>query len=267
MKAVIMMSKEDMAAATILQKLRENFGFAEDEFTNVYSGRGVKVVVIDKSILYADEVVASVDADLVVVASKHVSETGRRCILVHSTGNWSEKADHGGKPYSLSMTSAEAVYTALHACLQDVEKAALKDVEVGLEATHHGPYSDKPLVFVEVGSSPESWRDPKMAEAAAEACVKTCTQTAGKASAHAIGFGGGHYARDILKAVLKHDVAVGHIASKYHFPLREDMVRQAIARTLENPRTALVDWDGLKAEHRSNLVKTLETLGVEVVRV
>lgn len=262
-----MMSSEDIAAANILKMLREKFGFVEDASPNVYRGEEVEAVVVDESMLYADKVVASVNADLIVVASKHVSETGRRCILVHSTGNWSEKADYGGRPWTLSMTSAEAVYRAVHACLQAVENAGLTNVEVGLEATHHGPYSEKPLIFVEVGSSPESWSDLRMAEATAEACVKVCGQKSEKPKTYAVGFGGGHYARDIFRTVLKGDAAVGHIASKHHFPLPERMVSQALEKTLENPRTALVDWDGLKAEHRNNLLKTLERLGVEVIKV
>ncbi|MEM4280905.1 MAG: D-aminoacyl-tRNA deacylase [Candidatus Caldarchaeum sp.] len=267
MKAVIMMSSEDIAAANILKTLKENFGFVEDASPNVYRGKEVEAVVVNESMLHADKAVASVNADLIVVASKHVSEAGRRCILVHSTGNWGEKADYGGRPWTLSMTSAEAVYRAVHACLQAVENAGLTNVEVGLEATHHGPYSEKPLIFVEVGSSPESWRDLEMAEAAAEACVKICGQKSGKPTVNAVGFGGGHYARDIFKTVLKGDAAVGHIASKHHFPLPEKLISQAFDKTLETPRTALVDWDGLRAEHRYNLLKELERLGVEVIKV
>ncbi|MEM4329243.1 MAG: D-aminoacyl-tRNA deacylase, partial [Candidatus Caldarchaeum sp.] len=83
----------------------------------------------------------------------------------------------------------------------------------------------------------------------------------------AVGFGGGHYAPNFLMPVFEGRFAVGHIASKHVFPLTEDLVEQAFSKTVEKPRTALVDWDGLKSDHRQALLKTLARMDVEVVRV
>ncbi len=262
-----MLSSEDVAAVNILSRLKESYGFKERGSEKIYSWNWVDLVVVDEPILYADKAVASVKADMIVVISKHVSEGGRRCLLVHSTGNWGEKTVYGGMPYTLSMTSAQLVYKAVHACKAAVENNRLKDVEVGIEATHHGPYSEKPLIFVELGSGEKDWKDLKMAETAAEACVEIFRQNIKSPSNNAIGFGGGHYARDVLKVILSEEMAVGHIASKYHFPLPERMVVQAVEKTLEKPSKALVDWDGLRSEHREALVKVLKEIGVEVVRV
>ncbi|MDW7977196.1 MAG: D-aminoacyl-tRNA deacylase [Candidatus Caldarchaeum sp.] len=262
-----MASAEDVAAMNVMSRLRESFGFKEGPEAGVYVGQSVEARVLHTSALYAEKTVETLEADLILVASKHVSESGRRCLLVHSTGNWTPDAKFGGLPSKLSMTSAKAVYTAVHVLISSVEDLKLKDVEVGLEATHHGPFSQKPLLFVEVGSSLDSWTDIQMAEAAAEACVNICKNVETMQAEFAAGFGGGHYARDFFRAVVDGRYAVGHIASKHVFPLDEDLVRQAFTRTAERPRIGLVDWDGLRSEHRQNLLKTLEDIDVEVVKV
>jgi len=267
LKGVVFVSSEDVAAMNVLKVLRELHGFEQGGQASVYVGGGVEARVLDQPALYADQVLGETDADLIVVASRHVSESGRRCLLVHSTGNWKEAAEFGGLPSKLSMTSARAVYAAVHALRSSVEELGLRDVVVGLEATHHGPYSEKPLVFVEIGSSSDSWGDERMAEAAADACLKLCRNSGKTIQWSAVGFGGGHYAPNFLKPVLEDRFAVGHIASKHVFPLTESLVEQAFSRTVEKPRTALVDWDGLKSDHRKSLLKTLEGMDVEVVKV
>ncbi|MEM2871082.1 MAG: D-aminoacyl-tRNA deacylase [Candidatus Caldarchaeum sp.] len=267
MKAVILVSSEDVAAMNVLKVLRELHGFEQGTEASLYVGGGVEARVLDQPALYADQYIGETAADLIVVASRHVSESGRRCLLVHSTGNWRDKAEFGGLPSKLSMTSARAVYTAVHALRSSADELGLRDVVVGLEATHHGPYSEKPLVFVEIGSSPDSWRDQTMAEAAADACLKLCRDKGNLLESCAVGFGGGHYAPNFLMPVFEGRFAVGHIASKHVFPLTEDLVEQAFSKTVEKPRTALVDWDGLKSDHRQALLKTLARMDVEVVRV
>ncbi|MDJ0273039.1 MAG: D-aminoacyl-tRNA deacylase [Aigarchaeota archaeon] len=266
MRKAVMLSLEDTAAVEILRILVENYGFAESG-GKIFQKNGVPIICLDKSILYADDEVASLEADLVIVPSKHVSETGRRCLLVHSTGNWGASALYGGKPKQLSATSAAAVYKTLMELRQAVENSGLRDVEVGMEATHHGPYSEKPLIFVEVGSDIGAWRDTKMAEAAAEAVHNLCFGGETNLPEPAVGFGGGHYPRDILKPVFTGSYMVGHVASKHHFPLDEEVIRQAFQRTVEQPRTALIDWDGLRSEHRTTLTRILSNYGVDVVKV
>lgn len=261
-----MLSLGDVAATNILNRLVENFGFRQ-ESEKTYVKHDVRVLCVEGSMLTADEAVAKIESDLVLVPSKHVSESGRPCILAHSTGNWGSSAIYGGKPSMLSMTSASAMYRVFHAAVEAVESIGLKNVEVGYEATHHGPFSDKPLIFVEVGSSLESWQDIRMAEAAAQAIHNVCFDRSMDCPEAAVGFGGGHYARDILRAVIDERFAVGHIASKHHFPLSMEMTFQAFLRTVEKPKTALIDWDGIRSDHRAGLLKNLEELGVDIVKV
>jgi len=266
LKTVLAISSQDPAASNILERLVENFCFKQVG-DNIYTRGRIEIIVSEQSILFSDDLVNTVEADLIVVPSKHVSDSGRRSLLVHSTGNWGNSVAYGGLPESLSMTSAHAVYSAVHYLKTAAEEAGLDDVEVGVEATHHGPFSSKPLIFVEVGSSDESWRDVKMAEVASEAIVRLCINGFKSRPEPAVGFGGGHYARNFVKKILEGGWAVGHIASKHHFPLNESLIRQSFEKTVEKPKKALVDWDGLKSEHRRFLTGVLEEMGVEIVRV
>jgi len=266
LKPAIIASSQDVCGVKIIEKLVENHGFHEVS-PGIYSNGDVKAFVLRDSVLWADDVVASLDADYYVVASKHVSSSGVKCLLVHSTGNWGESATYGGKPFTLSATSTTLVWRVYISLKKSVETMGLTGVEVGFEATHHGPYSEKPLVFVEVGSDINSWLDDSLTAAAAAACVESCKPWSKTNAVHAVGFGGGHYARDMVRAVDEGGFAVGHIAAKHHFPLRADLFRQAFEKTFEKPKTALLDWDGLKSEHRAWLLEKLRDLGVEVIRV
>ncbi|MEM0440756.1 MAG: D-aminoacyl-tRNA deacylase [Candidatus Caldarchaeum sp.] len=267
MKPVVMLSLQDIAAVNILHKLVENFGWRQTDMENVYVNRDVKIFCVQGSMLTADDQVSQVEGDLIVVPSKHVSESGQPCLLVHSTGNWGNSALFGGRPEMLSMTSAAAVYQAFTAGLHAAQSVGLRGLEVGMEATHHGPFSEKPLIFVEIGCSEKEWRNDQMAEAVAQTVADVCFQKVKKPSRHAVGFGGGHYARDIVKALQDGEFGVGHVASKHHFPMTSRMISQAFERTIEKPRTALIDWDGLKSEHRTQLLKQIEELNVEVIKV
>lgn len=266
MRPAIIASSQDLCGVKIVEKLVENHGFYEVS-SGVYSNGVVEAYLLKGSVLWADGDVASLEADYFVVASKHVSSSGVRCLLVHSTGNWGESASYGGRPFTLSATSTTLVWRVYHSLKRAVDEMGLTEVEVGFEATHHGPLSEKPLVFVEVGSDINSWRDDSLTSAAAAACIEACRPWAEANAVHAVGFGGGHYARDMVRAVEEEGYAVGHIAAKHHFPLRDEVVRQAFEKTLEKPRTALLDWDGLRSEHRAQLLEKLQTLGVDVVRV
>ncbi|HID04399.1 MAG TPA: hypothetical protein EYP20_01190, partial [Aigarchaeota archaeon] len=179
MKCVILCSASDDASINIRDRLIESFGFEETD--NVLLGRriysradGIILASIDSLHIYADEEVEGINADLIVVASRHVSEAGVKAMLAHPVGNWKE-AQYGGRPRTIVRTSAYAIYAAVTKLKELLEdNMLLEGTQVGMEATHHGPYSKTPLLFVELGSSEKEWRDEKLAEIVAEACIAAC---------------------------------------------------------------------------------------------
>ena len=44
------------------------------------------------------------------------------------------------------------------------------------------------------------------------------------------------------------------------------MIRQAVEKTLENPRLAIIDWKGLSSEQRKKVLELVEAAGLEWVK-
>jgi len=259
MEVVILVWDGDPVAVNVLKVLVENFGFREGHEPSIYKRHDATIMQLTVHPLYSDEILQKVDADLIIVPSRHRSESGRPSLLTHPVGNWSEDTSFGGRPKTLSKTSAQAIYSALTSLIESADEMGLKGFEVGMEVTHHGPYSESPLIFIEVGSTPREWSDGRLAEAVARACIMAYN---GYRAGHvAVGFGGGHYARAFVRLSHDSDVAFGHMAPKYRLPLNGDIVAQAFEKTIENPDVAYLEWDGMRSDHREELIRVLKALG------
>lgn len=265
MGAVILVSREDPVALNVLELLVENYGFGERLVGHgtAYGRDDIEAITISGSPLYSDDVVAGLEAELVIVPSRHKSVTGKKSLLAHAVGNWDEDVMMGGRPRTLSATSAQALFRAVNSLMESIDSLGLQGWEVGMEVTHHGPYSYRPIVFVELGSTSAEWGDRRMAEIVAEACLRAWDDR--RADEVAVGFGGGHYARRFVQ-LLCEGVAFGHIAPRYRLPLQEEMVAQAFSKTIEGPSTAYIEWDGMRSEHREGLIKAIRALGKDFTR-
>ena len=264
MVGMILVSRRDEVSMAVGQMLIDSFGFRE-EGEGLYMREDMLLYVIDRSHLEADGVGEGLGAELVVVASIHRSEAGVKALLTHPTGNWGGEASYGGRPYTLSATSASALYNALHTLRDEADKLGLSDWKVGMEATHHGPRTDTPLIYVEAGGSPGEKPPEKAVEAVAAACV-AAFERKDWAPEPAVGFGGTHYAPTFTRLALRGEYSIGHICPKYALPVEPPMIRQAFEKTVEKPRIALIDWKGVQSEPRRRLVETLEKLGIEWVK-
>ncbi len=135
--------------------------------------------------------------------------------------------------------------------------------KISYECTHHGPSLDVPTMFVELGSSPEQWKDLKAAEAVAHAAmaavVKQSTYSA------VLGVGGPHYNERFTKMALNTQVAFGHIIPKYAVPkIDAEMLKQCVQKTVEKVESAVFDWKGMRGADKQRLRAILENIGVSV---
>jgi D-aminoacyl-tRNA deacylase len=189
-------------------------------------------------------------------------------LLVHCTGNWTGEAKLGGKPYELAVAPASAMREAIRELAKQKKELSLGNYEVTIECTHHGPTSmSTPLLFVELGSDKDHWVDEVAATAVAKAVYKVAHNV--KPVKAALGIGGPHYAPNFTKVdfVSSSEIAVGHIIPSYVFRgLRKEMVRKAVERTLEKVELVLLDWKGLRGEHRDFIKPLLDELGIETLK-
>ena len=218
--------------------------------------------LLEGHICFADAA-DSIDAEQLVFASTHKSEAGKPTLTTHCIGNWS-KAELGGRDRTLVPTNSFLLKNYLLALQKKKEELQLP-YEVSLEVSHHGPALSKPTVFIELGSSPEQWKDMKAAEAIAQV-ISSSTSTEGNYKS-AIALGGGHYCPEFTKLVLRTEYALGHICPLYALPSFDaEMLQKAIAATFPKPEAIILDWKGLKGE-KQRIKELLEGQPLPVLRV
>src|SRR3989338_10471199 len=235
--------KDDPAATNIANHLRE-------------TGLGNLVIESKKSLLFATQkelesfVPEIQKVDYFIVASTHRSETKKPALTVHPTGNFGT-ADIGGAIGTLSYTWP----AALKISLQYFAKNAPEGFEATMEATHHGPTDwEKPLIFIEIGSTETEWVRKDLGEIVAKAIKDICEKMPTAKFENYAGFGGIHYCASFNKIQIENEkAAVGHVVPKYASEaITEDIVKQALEKSFA--KKAIIDWKGLKSEARNIVV-------------
>ncbi|MBI5803490.1 D-tyrosyl-tRNA(Tyr) deacylase, partial [Candidatus Pacearchaeota archaeon] len=144
----------------------------------------------------------------------------------------------------------------------------LKDYEITMEATHHGPLIDRPCVFVEIGSTETEYNDRR----AGFILAKTISDTIFSLKENpynevAIAIGGPHYCPNFNKIQAKSNIAISHVIPSYSFPLTEEMIKEAISKTEEEVDLAVLDWKGLgTSEQRKQILGILDKLYIRYER-
>lgn len=264
----IFFSTEDLAGSAIAMSLVYDLKFEEkpelvkegQKYKQWFGPGGIGLVELRGRLVEADYLERLFPpSDLWVFASRHSSEAGLPALTVHASGNWGSKAEAGGKPGELCMTSARALKSAF----KFFEQNKPEGYQVSLEVNHHGPTSfTTPTVWVELGSSEPQWKDKNAAAVVARAILNCCQNYEAEAGKVAIGFGGTHYAPKFNPLESK-DLAFSHIAPKHCLgEVTPEMVKQAIAKTQEKVELALIDWKGCTREQKDKVIPAIEAAGL-----
>jgi D-aminoacyl-tRNA deacylase len=254
MMKLVLASIDDPAAKNIFERLLELYEFEPMENkTNAWVCESVMLTTMTGAAVRASSL--PLEADEVIFASRHASESGKPTLTTHVPGEISDRR--------LGKASPPTLKSAIRELIAAREELGLR-YEVTLEATHHGPTDlEIPVTFVEIGSSINEWRDKIAAEAAARAIMAAATSpTNGR---QAIGFGGPHYAPRHTQVMLETDVCIGHILPKY-VTIDEELVKRAISRTSGGAELLALDWKGLDSGQRQHLQQIAAKLKVGVVR-
>ncbi len=206
------------------------------------------------------------EADAVIILSRHSATSGRPSLTTHHTGNPTDRV-YGGEPYTLSWSApplSKALLTSYK--IEAGRLGLLNEYEVTLEATHHGPTKPrKPLVFIEIGSTPDRWIDKRAQEAMAKAVANVLNSPLPDCII-AVGFGEPHYPIKFTKMHLDSEYCMGHIIPKYALPLtKREVIEQAIRKTWpQEPVKAFIQKKSVRSKYRRELISILEEMGVEV---
>jgi len=208
--------------------------------------------------------------DLIIFASRHTSKTARPAFLVHTTGNWSNNADFGGKPQDLSKTSALLHKAGIESLREQIKKFNIPDFSLDMEVTHHGPTTlDIPLIFMELGSSNQEWSIKEAGELVANAIVITVFKylefKEDKTQQVGLGFGGTHYAPNFNRLLTNNKITLSFICPKYYIQdLNENIIRMMINNTLEKIDYFIVDWKGTNSQDKKHLIPLLEKFDIPI---
>ena len=279
-KVAIIVPKRDIAATTIWKMLEKKSYFkkSENKFDNnpvfefEVAPNDIKLFHSNKDGVESNHLDDYIDAELYIFASRHRAASGTPALLIHPTGNWS-KITLGGREKQLSYTSGWVLKKGLTFLHEKKDKYNLEDFKVDLEVTHHGPTELKtPLVFMELGSSEEFWKNEKAASAVGEAIVETAKEFSKESifsGEYFVGLGGNHYAYRFHKYINENEKAfMSHMAAKHSLDnLTKEILAQAFEKTIEDVKIALIDKKGARSEQRKNAINLLESINKEYILV
>lgn len=261
MQTAIIVSKKDPAGLNIKRALLKLFPFEEidEKFdgNEVYQLKTTKLYIVEEASIYCEDLDKKIKADFFLFATKHKAESKIPSLSVHTQGNWA-KAEFGGRDSQLCIAPASYLKMALLK-LDGLAKGT--KFEIIQECTHHGPYLEKPTMFIEIGSSEEQWEDEQAAEIIAETIEHLLNNKPPKYRI-AFGIGGLHHTPTFKKVMLNTDIAFGHVCPKYNLEnLNKEMIKQALERTMEKVDLVVLDWKGL-GQYKEKVTSLLKELNL-----
>ena len=203
-----------------------------------------------------------IKVDDVVVMSKHSAKSGMPALTAHPIGNYHEN-EYGGRERTLAPASPAPMTDALR---RIVRYNTEDRNQMCFEVTHHGPYTEKPTFYIEIGSDESNWGN--MASAETLANVITDLEPDEDAM-RLVGVGGGHYAPRFTEVALKYRVSFGHMVPNYQMEGRddEDIVRMVLAACeATGTRTVYVHRKSMKKPEERRIAGLIASAGLEQVQ-
>lgn len=259
---VLLCSRPDGASESIAEFLREKYDFSESgDLPGTFTFRDFILVYSDERHLYLntlrhDLATMGIEPEDVVFLSKHSSAAGIKSLTVHTPGNFG-KAELGGEEGRLSMSDPSRMTSSLRLLAAN----PLEKFSTTFEATHHGPLTDIPSYFIEIGTSETEWKDPEALSNVAKAIVESKSNM----NDTFVGVGGGHYCPKITDYVLENSCNVGHIISKHsHNDVTPELIAQAVKNTPEC-RGFIMDRKGSRGPVRQMVREAVNERGLELI--
>lgn len=294
MDFLIIFSSKDTASMNMHEKLlnSESFSFGNADFEwnekivfklekflidhnkNLYlDDIGIYLGLTDERLIFLDDLKLNksvFNPDFLIFASRHTSKTARPALLTHTTGNWSENVEFGGQPQEISKSSALLHKAGFFSLIEQATIWPLENFVIDIEVTHHGPTSlEKPLIYMELGSSKKEWGDNKAGEILANAIVNTIFKYVqfkeGSQNKIGLGFGGTHYAPNFNRLIRTKPIAISFICPKYFIQnLNHEIIEKMILNTFEDIDFFIIDWKGTNSENKKHLIPVLEEFEIPI---
>lgn len=225
----------------------------------------------------------------IIFPSRHSAASGNASLTLHPIGTMqvpkNEVPEYGGKAADCPPPNPR-----LAAWWREMNRVAsdMEDFDLSLETTHHGPWIETPSLFIEIGSTVETWGH----EEAAVVLAGIIYRGLGLDGSDGLGkwnnegrvvvtLGGGHYAPRANMLGLHEGIWIGHMLATYALPFERDesgnvsgmwgnSIRKAITSTkLAYPGGEVVcsmDKKAFKGWQRQAIRDLLEELDVPLLK-
>ncbi len=266
---VIISSLRDPASKNIAAQLRDRHGFASTRVSllgyPVYQKDSLLLATFDSDIIRPPDLDSFFNPLAYVFLSKHSAESGMASLTAHTTGNISAEARLGGNPKELGRVNPDLLRNYMIALWKRKDEA--KGYNLTIEATHHGPTSlQKPVLFVEIGSSDGNWVDRKAGEIVSDALVESLSSRA-NCEKVAVAFGGTHYSEKFTRLLIEGDMSLAAVFPKYSLKdFDATMLAQLLQKCNKFVKYAALDWKGL-GTGKERVTELVKQFGLEVIRV
>ena len=234
----------------------------------------------------------------VIFPSRHVAESGRACLTLHPIGvmqlDPQSVPPYGGKAGDAPPPSPRLA-AWWRSLLERAEKADLGEhFDVSLEVTHHGPWLDVPCLFIEVGSTSDTWGHQGAAELLGTLIhqglgldgstgIGSWSESKNRGEPVLITLGGGHYAPRGNMTASTEGIWLGHMLATYALPfgeppqmgeVAEGLWRQSIDAAFGSTQKAFpggnivfsMDKKAFKGWQRQAIREHLEALGAPLLK-
>jgi D-aminoacyl-tRNA deacylase len=271
---VLVTSYHDLAGRSMSHYLTSSARFESsspgDSYGQAYQSpyyENIGLYIYSGSLLTLENISALYpQANAFIFLSKHQSDSCIPTLTCHFTGNFSTESPYGGYPRQIAI----AYPSLLKAYLKTINAARQKvsGYDVIIEATHHGPTSiDKPVMFVELGSSEKQWVDNNAASVICEALLGVLENGFERCKKVGIALGGTHYPQKFNKLLLESDFALAAVASKHNLDaIDHEMLAQMVEKSSEKVTHIVLDSKGL-GRHKDRILKIVHECPLELYRV
>jgi D-aminoacyl-tRNA deacylase len=206
------------------------------------------------------------DAGVFIFLSKHKSDSGIPTLTCHCTGNFAEDNAYGGRPRELAISYPSLQKGYLKAITAAWQKVPQYDITI--EATHHGPTSlNKPVLFVELGSSEKQWIDNNAAAVICDTLLEMLDKDIDCCDKVGIALGGTHYPTKFNKLLLESKFGLAAVASKHNLQaVDEKILDQMAEKSIEEVTYIILDSKGLGSQ-KDRIMKIAKKTHLELYEV
>ena len=272
---VLVTSGHDLAGTTMSRYLIRNAEFAIENKrgdTDGESYRSLRHQNIELYIFFGNLLtLENIDnlysrADVFIFLSKHRSHSSIPALTCHFTGNFSADNSYGGNPRQIAISYPSLQKGYLKAIT--AAKHKVPEYEVIIEATHHGPTSlNKPVLFIELGSSEKQWADENAAAVICDALLDILQNGFERCEKVGIGLGGTHYPKKFNNLLLDSKFGLAAVASKHNLEAVDDaMLNQMIEKSIEKVTYIVLDSKGLGRD-KDRILKIVDETSLELYRL